>query len=182
MIAPDSRLPVEPRVEARADSVLRCASCHGDLAARHYTCSGCGVSLHHDCRLGLERCTTIGCGVRVGPRPDQSRQGTAQVVPPSLPPQRRGVLFHLVWLVPGLLSFVWPVWGWLLGDNPLALIFGVLLGPMIGHGCLAMYARANDDPGSPHVRAFIAEAVGFTASWVALSVGFVAFVLWAAGS
>lgn len=143
---------VRPRTES-----LRCAACHDDLTGRRFTCPGCGVVLHRDCRLELKRCPTLGC--TVGAR----RSDPAPVAAPS--PRERGVLFHLVWLVPGLLSFLWPVWFGLLGaGNPAALVLAVSVGPLIGHGCFAHCARATGDPGSPHGRAAIAELVGFAAS------------------
>jgi hypothetical protein len=147
---------------------LRCAACHDELDGARFACPGCRVVLHRDCRAGLKRCPTYGCSVA-------PRGPTATSV--ETPQQQRALLFHLVWLVPGLLSLLWPVWFGLLGGRShAALAFALVLGPAIGNGCLATYARATGDPGSPHVRAAVAAGVGLGAS-VHLIVLFVVAVI-----
>lgn len=153
---------------------LRCAACHDELSEARFTCPGCHVVLHRDCRAGLKRCPTYGCAV--APR----ARFAAQVE--TAPQQERGLLFHLVWLVPGLLSFLWPLWFSALGaDSHAALVFALVLGPAIGNGALATYARASGDPGSPHLRAALAAGVGLGASLPAIVVWFVAVLVKACG-
>jgi len=130
---------------------LRCAACHAELLDRRFTC-GCS------CTVTVRR-----------------RDAT-----PAEPAQR-GLVFHLVWLVPGLLSFLWPVWLYQLDVNsPVAFACSLLLGPAVGHCCLAPFAGANDDPGSPHARALIAEIAGISMGFGAVGpLLFALFLRWA---
>lgn len=153
---------------------LRCAACHDELSEARFTCPACRVVLHRDCRAGLKRCPTYGCSV--APRARAATQVT------TAQRQERGLLFHLVWLVPGLLSFLWPVWFGVLGaGSHVALAFALVLGPAIGNGCLATYARASGDPGSPHVRAALAAGGGLGASLPAIVLWIVAMLVKACG-
>lgn len=149
---------------------LRCAACHDDLGERRVTCRGCRAVLHRDCRADLARCPTYGCAGSL-------EKGRAAKDAAALQQRERGALFHLVWLIPGLLSFLWPLWVALLdAETPAAIIAALVVGPVIGHAVVAPIARANDDPGSPHVRAMLAEMVGFGLSLPVIGLYFVVLI------
>jgi hypothetical protein len=62
-------------VVAPRSTALRCAACHGELAAERFICALCRTALHVECRLELARCPSLGCPSRLEPRVRLVRPG-----------------------------------------------------------------------------------------------------------
>ena len=141
------------------------------------------TALHRDCVRSLGGCPTIGC--------------TLRLKPPAPRPPVHDRLEALIFWVPAVLTFLWPVTfiaGVLLRDalgldghvfiGPsldymgLILLFALGLGPAVGHLILAPMAA----PGGHHRRATRGAATGFGVSLlVGLAIGLVSYMTAAFG-
>lgn len=165
-------MPLQVRL-APATPALRCAACHDDLDEPRVVCGACGVALHPECSRGLERCPTLGCGVR-------RRPTVARPVAPAA--QASSGL--LLWFGSGTLACLWPLlltlYLALVGSDgrwpsPITMLFSfvaaVSTGSLIGHFVLAPRARRLHGEGPHRLNAFFASLLGFVGSLVWLAIG-----------